>query len=263
MAGMKILVAIKHVPDTEAKVKVAADGASLDESGIKMVISPYDEYALEHALRLREAAGGEVVLVCAGPEAAQASLRQGMAMGADRAVLIKDPRFDRADGLARARALAAMARGQAFDLILTGKYGVGTDEGQTGPMVAELLDLPHAGAVTDFTIVEGRITARREVEGFVEVLEGSLPAVVTCDKGPHPPRYASLKGIMAAKKKTIEVRTPQDLALDPADLDPGTRVVWESLELPTPRKAGRVLTGDPQDTSRELARLLREEAKVI
>ena len=261
---MKILVGIKHVPDTEAKIRVAADGVGIDESGLKMVVSPYDEYALEQALRMREAAGaGEVVLVCAGPEAAQASLRQGLAMGADRAVLVKDARYDRADGLARARALAAVARAESPDLVLLGKYGVGTDEGQTGPMLAELLDLPHAGAVSALEIAEGRLTARREVEGAVEVLEGTLPAVITCDKGLNEPRYASLKGIMAAKKKTIDVRTPAELGLDDAELGAGARVVWEALELPPPRKPGRVLQGDADQTVHELVRLLREEARVI
>ena len=260
---MKILVAVKHVLDTEAKVKVAADGTSVDEAGVKMIVSPYDEFAVEEGLRLRDAQGGEVVLVCAGPEGAQATLRQGLAMGADRAVLIQDPRFDRADGLARARALCAVARAESPDLVLAGKYGVGTDEGQTAIMLAELLDMPHAGSVSKLEIDGGRLTAWREVEGAVEVLEGSLPAVVTCDKGLNEPRYASLKGIMSAKKKPLDVKKPEDLGLDPADLAPGARVQWEALELPPPRKAGRVLTGDAAETSRELARLLREEAKVL
>ncbi len=260
---MKILVGIKHVPDTEAKVRVAADGVSLDESGIKMVISPYDEFALEEALRIREARGGEVVVVSAGKEAAQASLRQGLAMGADRAVLIVDDRFDRTDGLTRARALAAVAKAEAPDLVLLGKYGVGTDEGQTGPMLAELLDLPHTSAVTSLTIGDGSFEARREIEGAVEVAQGALPAVISCDKGLNEPRYPALKGIMAAKKKPLDVKRPADLGLDPDELAPGRRVAWESLALPPGRKAGRMLTGDASETARELARLLHEEAKVI
>jgi len=137
---MKILVGIKHVPDTEAKIRVAADGRSIDESQVnKWGISPYDEYALEQALQLRESSGGEVVLVCAGREAAQSTLRQGLAMGADRAVLIQDGGFDRSDGLVRARAIASICREEAPDLVLAGKYGVGTDESQTGPMLAELM----------------------------------------------------------------------------------------------------------------------------
>jgi electron transfer flavoprotein beta subunit len=260
---MKLLVGLKYVPDTEAKVKVGADGRSFDPAGVKMIASPYDEFALEEAVRLKEAAGsGEVVVVCAGPEGAGTALREALAKGADRAILVGGVP-EQADGLARARVLAAVARRESPDLVLLGRYGVGTDEGQTGPMLAEILDLPHAGAVSKLEVANGRLTARREVEGLVEVLEGTLPAVVTCDKGLNVPRYANIKGIMAAKKKPIEPLAAADLGVDAADLAPGARVTWEALELPPPRKAGRVLQGDPADTARELARLLREEAKVI
>ena len=255
---MKILVGLKYVPDTEAKVKVAADGASLDPSGVKMIASPYDDFALEEGLRRKEAAGaGEVVVVCAGPETAGSVLREALAKGADRAILVKGLP-ETADGLCRARVLAEVARREKPDLVLLGKYGVGTDDGQTGPMLAELLDLPHAGAVTGLEIEAGKVTARREVEGSVEVMEGELPAVITCDKGLNTPRYANIKGIMAAKKKPIETLSLGDLAVDAT-----SRVVWESLELPPPRQAGKILQGDPGDTARELARLLREEAKVL
>jgi electron transfer flavoprotein beta subunit len=260
---MKILVGIKHVPDTEARVKVAADGVSLDETGVKMVLSPFDEYALEEALRIREARGGEVIVISAGKEGAQATLRQGLAMGADRAIHVHDDRMDRADGLARARVLGAVARAESPDLILLGKYGVGTDEGQTGPMLGEVLDLPHTSGVTSLTLGEGTFEARREIEGAVEVVEGRLPAVLSCEKGLNEPRYPSLKGIMAAKKKPLDVKRPADLGLDPDDLAPGRRVAWEALALPPARTAGRVLEGDAGEAARELARLLREEAKVI
>lgn len=260
---MKLLVAVKHVPDTETKVKVAADGVSLDESGVKFVLSPFDEYALEEALRIREAKGGEVVAVCAGRDGAKETLRQALALGADRAIHVVHDALERADALTRARVLAAVARLEAPDLVLTGKYGVGTDEGLTGPMLAELLDLPHAAAITALELREGGFEAHREIEGAVEIVEGTLPAVVTCEKGLNEPRYASLKGIMAAKKKTIEVRSTADLGIDPGDLEPGVRVVWEALELPAPRPAGRLIDGDAASAARELVRLLREEAKVI
>ncbi len=260
---MKILVCIKHVPDTETKIKVAADGVSIDETGVKMILSPYDEYALEEALRIREAHGGEVVLVSAGREAAQTSLRQGLAMGADRAVLVRDDRYDRADALTRAKALAAVARAEEPTLVFCGRYGVGTDEGQTGPMLAELLDLPHAAAVDRLELAERTFTAHRGIEGAVEILEGTLPALVTWDKTEHEPRYASLKGIMAAKKKPLEVKTPESLGVQREEAAERARLVWESLELPAARKAGRVLQGEPDEVVRELVRLLREEAKVI
>ena len=261
---MKILVGLKHVPDTETKIKVADDGVSLAEAGVKFVMSPFDEYAVEEALKLKETAGeGEVILVCAGPKAATATLRQGLAMGADRAVLIEDPRFDRADGLVRASALASVATQESPDLILLGKQGVGTDEGQTGPMLGNLLDLPHVTAVGTLEIVDGRFTAHREIEGAVEVMEGSLPVILGCDKGLNEPRYASLKGIMQAKKKTIDVRSVADAGIEDAALGDGRKVVWEKVELPAPRSGARLLEGEVEDQVRELVRCLREEEKVI
>ena len=261
---MKILVGLKHVPDTETKVKVADDGVSLVEAGVKFVMSPYDEYAVEEALKLKEAAGdGEVVLVCAGPEAATATLRQGLAMGADRAVLIQDPRFDRADGLVRASAIASVAAQETPDLILLGKQGVGTDEGQTGPMLGELLDMPHVSAIGALEMTDGGFSARREIEGAVEIMEGSLPAVLGCDKGLNEPRYASLKGIMQAKKKTIDVRTAAEAGIEDDALGDGKMVVWEQVELPAPRSGARILEGELQDQVGELVRCLREEEKVI
>jgi len=260
---MKILVGIKQVPDTETKIKIAADGVSIDESGIKWVISPYDEYAIEQALQWRDVAGGEVLLAGAGRQSVQTALRQGLAMGADRAILIKDERYDRADGLARARALAELVRAEAIDLVLLGKYGVGFDEAQTGPMLAEVLSWPHASAVSKATIENGSFHVERAVEGAVEIQEGTLPAVLTCEKGLNEPRLPSLKGIMQSKKKPIDVKTPEELGLSTAELGDGRRLVWETLELPPQRGAGQRIDGDAQQAARELARLLREEAKVI
>jgi electron transfer flavoprotein beta subunit len=261
---MKILIGIKHVPDTETKIKLASDGASIDETGVKWIISPYDEFAVEEALKIKEAKGeGEVVLVCAGPEEASTTLRQGLAMGADRAVLVQDERFSMADGLTRARAIAAVAREESPDLVLMGKQGVGTDENQTGPMLAELLDMPHVTAVSKLEINDGTFTAWRDVEGGTEVLEGSLPAVLAADKGLNEPRYASLKGIMQAKKKPIDTKAPADVGMDVAELGDARRVVWESMELPPARQAGRILDGEVDDQVKELVRMLREEEKVI
>ncbi len=259
---MKILVGIKHVPDTETKIKVAADGVSIDESGVKWIISPYDEYALEEALRLRERNEGEVVVVCAGGGGAQSAIRQGLAMGADRAVHVRDGRFDQVDALTRAKALAAVAGQEQPDLILFGKYGVGTDEGQTGAMVAELLGWPHVSAVAKVEWESEGFVAERGVEGAVEIHEGSLPAVLTCEKGLNEPRYASLKGIMQAKKKKTDVKSPEELGIDDAEMSQ-PRLVWEALELPPPRTAARLIEGSPEEAARELVRLLREDAKVI
>jgi len=260
---MNILVCIKHVPDTETKIKPAADKKGIDESGVKWDISPFDEYALEQALLLREARQeGEVIVVSAGPATAQTSLRKGLAMGADRAVLIEDRRFDLADVLLRARALAEVARNTDVGLVLLGKYGVGTDEWQTGPMLAELLDWPQVTAVSSLEIEGQRFTAGRAVEGALEIHEGSLPAVITCEKGLNQPRYASLKGIMQAKKKPLEIKSPADLGIDPDELD-RPKLVWEALELPAERSGAKLIDGEPQAAAEELARLLREEAKVL
>ena len=262
---MKILVGIKHVPDTESKIKVAADGKGIDLSAVtKWIISPYDEYALEEALRLREARGeGEVVALALGPAAAQAGLRQALAMGADRGTLIEDERFDQAGPLARARALAAVVREEQAGLVLLGKYGVGTDEGQTGAMLGELLDWPHTFAVSKLEMQDDGFIAEHGIEGAVEVVRGTLPAVITCDKGLNEPRYPSLKGIMQAKKKPVAVRTAQDVGLTAAELAGATAPIWESLELPPPREAGRLVEGDAEQAASELVRLLHEQAKVL
>ncbi len=258
---MRIVVCIKHVPDTETKIKIGADGKSLDETGVKMVISPYDEFALEEALRIVEAgASGEVVVVSAGRDAVQTSLRQALAMGAHRAVHVRDDAYDGAEASARARALAAVVREEQPELVFAGKYGVGGDEGLTGPFLAESLGWPHVGAIHRAEVDGRLLRGWRAVEGAVEVMEAPLPAVATWDKGAHEPRYPSLKGIMAAKKKPLEVRSPSDLGLSP----PGApRLVVESLELPPPRPKGRILDGEPSEAAARLVRLLREEAKVI
>jgi electron transfer flavoprotein beta subunit len=257
---MKILVCIKHVPDTEAKIKLGADGKNPDLAGVKMIISPYDEYALEEALLLKEAgAATEVAVLAAGSDAVQASLRQALAMGADRAIHVQDAALDGADALTRARALAAAIRAEDAALVFAGAKGVGDDESQVGPMLGELLDRPHVGAVFQLTLSGSTFTAHRGIEGANEIVEGPLPAVMAWDKGEHEPRYASLKGIMAAKKKPLDVKTAASLGAAAAE----PLVVRESLELPPPRPSAKILQGDPADTARELARLLREEAKVI
>jgi electron transfer flavoprotein beta subunit len=257
---MKIIVCIKHVPDTEARIKIGPDGKSPDLSGVKMIVSPYDEYALEEALLLKEGgAANEVVVLGAGDDASQASLRQTLAMGADRAIHVGDPALATADALTRARVLAAAVRAEAPELVFTGKTGVGDDEGQVGPMLGELLDRPHVGAVFHLEVHGPRFTAHRDVEGAVEIVEGELPAVVAWDKGEHLPRYPSLKGIMAAKKKPMLTTTGSELGVT---IGPPL-VVREGLELPPARPTGRLLTGDPAEVAATLARLLREEAKVI
>ena len=250
---MKIAVCIKRVPDTETRIRIGGDGASIDESGVKFVVNPYDEYAVEEALQRKEkAGGGEVVAIALGPDAAQETIRGALAMGADRGVLLKADRVP-ADALAVARALAAELKDGGYDLVLFGKVAVDDYNHGVGPMAAELLGLPCVTAVVRLELEGGRGVAEREVEGGVEVVEFALPAVLTADKGLNTPRYPALKGIMAAKKKPIEVK--------PAALGE-TRVAVTALALPPDRKAGRIV-GEGPDAVGELVRLLRTEAKVL
>jgi electron transfer flavoprotein beta subunit len=249
---VKIVVCIKRVPDTEARIRIAGDGKSIDQAGVKYVISPYDEFALETALRMKEAAGsGEVVVISVGPAPAAEQLRSALAMGADRAVLLKgEPTLD---GLATAKALAAEIRDAGADLVLLGMKAADDDQQQVGPMLAELLDMPCVTVATSFEHADGVITADREIEGGVEVVQLAMPAVVTVTKGRHEPRYPSLKGIMAAKKKPLEEK---DAQLGES------RIRLRELVPPPERPAGRIV-GKGTDAVPELVRLLREEARVL
>jgi electron transfer flavoprotein beta subunit len=259
---MKIVVCVKQVPDTETRVKIAPDGVGIAEGDVNWIVSPYDEFAVEEALRIKEAKGGEVVLVSVGPERVQAALRNGLAMGADSAIHVKDPLLDKADPAATALALAAAIRTLApFDLILAGQQGVGGDNGQVPGLLAEILDLPQVTVVVKIELQEGKAVVEREIEGGRETWETFLPAVLSTQKGLNEPRYASLKGIMAAKKKPIQALDLAGLGLAAADVAPKTAVV--SMELPPSRPAVRLIEGDPAVQAKELLRLLHEEAKVI
>ena len=248
---MKILVALKQVPDTETKVKVAADGRSLDPADVKWITSPYDEYALEEAIRLKEAKGAEVTVVSLGGDSVKDVLRNALALGADNAVALKS---DASDPLAIASALAAFAKDKGFDLILAGNKGMGGDNASVGPMVAELLGWGQANVVVKLEIGEGTFRAEREIEGGTEVVEGALPAVITAQKGLNEPRYASLKGIMGAKKKTIE---------EVEGSAPAGVTTTSALMLPPTRPEGRKLDGDPTSQVTALLGVLKDEAKVF
>jgi electron transfer flavoprotein beta subunit len=259
---LKIAVCVKQVPDTETRIRVAPDGKGILETDVNWIVSPYDEFAIEEALRIKEKqAGSEVVLVTVGPDRAQAALRSGLAMGADAAVHLKDPLFETADAAGIARALAAAIKALGVDLVLTGQLGVGGDNAQVPGLLAEFLDLPQVTMAVKIELAEGRATVEREIEGAHEIWQTTLPAVISAQKGLNEPRYASLKGIMAAKKKTIETKDASALSLSAADLAPRTKVV--GLELPPPRPAVRMIQGNVDTQVKELLRLLREEAKVL
>jgi electron transfer flavoprotein beta subunit len=232
---------------------IASDGKSIDAAGLKYEISTFDEYAVEVALRLNEKQGpGEVTVIGAGPDGLAELLRKALSMGADKAVHLTaaDVPFD---GMAVAEALAAELRGQSYDLILFGRNASDTGSGSVGAMTAELLDLPCVTAVSQLEIAGGAGTAQRTLEGAVETVTFPLPAVLTIDEGIARPRIASLKGIMAAKKKPLETR--------PAQFGEA-RLTVEKLELPPERAAGRILGTGPEAVM-DLVRVLRDEAKVI
>ena len=258
---MKIAVCIKQVPDTETRIRIAPDGKGILESDVNWIVSPYDEFAIEEALRIKEAKGGEVVLVSLGPHRVQSALRSGLAMGADSALHLKDPLFEQTDTLGTAWALATALKPQAPDLILMGQQGVGGDNAQVPGLVAEILGLPQVTMAVKIDLQDGKATIEREIEGAHETWDVTLPAVVSAQKGLNEPRYASLKGIMAAKKKLIETKGAADLGLTPERLAPKTRVV--ALELPPSRSAVKMIEGDADTQVKELLRLLHEEAKVI
>ncbi|MEQ8329141.1 MAG: electron transfer flavoprotein subunit beta/FixA family protein [Longimicrobiales bacterium] len=249
---MDVIVCVKRVPDTETRIKISADGTSIDPTGVKYILSPYDEFAVEAALRTTEAAGsGEVTLVTLGDDAAQESLRAGLAMGADRAVLLEGETS--MDGLATAKALAAEVGGADAPLVLLGVKAADDDQQQVGPMLGALLDRACVTGVTSFEMGDGTVRCHREVEGGVEVVDATLPAVLTITKGTYEPRYASLKGIMAAKRKPLEKKAAEAVA---------HRIAVSSMAPPPERPAGRIV-GEGPDAVPELVRLLREEANAL
>jgi electron transfer flavoprotein beta subunit len=251
--AVKIAVCIKRTPDSESRFRIAASATAIDETGLKFDIDDFASYAVEVALQLNEKQGpGEVVVYAVGPDSVQETLRKAMSMGVDRAVHLKADAVPY-DGLAVAKALAAELKGGGYDLVLFGKHAFDTSSGVVGTATAELLDIACVTAATKLDIANGKGTARRELEGAAETVEFALPAAVTIDEGIARPRYPSLKGIMAAKKKPLETK--------PAQLG-DVRVTVKSLQLPPDRPAGRIV-GEGAAAVPELIRLLQTEAKVL
>ncbi len=249
---MKIAICLRRVPDTTAKIAIGPSGVAIDEAGVKFVPNPYDEYALEAAIALREAAGtGETVVVAFGADPVQETLRTALAMGVDRAVHLQGAPSP--DGLANARVLADHLRDGGYDLILFGKLAVDDYGQQTGAMVAELLGLPCATAITTLAVEAGVAKVTREVEGGVESAHCALPAVFTCDKGLNTPRLPGLKGIMSAKKKPLDVVPTVAGA---------SQVTVVALALPPERAAGRIV-GEGAAAVPALIAALTNDAKVL
>lgn len=257
MNGPKIAVCVKRVPATDTRIRIAEDGLGIDEAGVKHILSPYDEFAIEAALRHKEAAGeGEVTLVSLGETQAQEQLRTGLAMGADSATLLKGS--GGWDALTTAKVFASWltmpeSRGNGAELVLLGVKAADLDQQQVGPMLAVLLDRPCVTGVVEFELADGLARCEKEAEGGVEIVEAQLPAVLTITKGAFEPRFASLRGIMAARRKPLDT-------LDVEIQD--SRLALENLSEPPARPPGRVV-GHGVEAVPELVSLLRDEAHAI
>jgi electron transfer flavoprotein beta subunit len=258
---MKIAVCVRQVPDTETKIKTTADGANIDLSGIKWVINPYDEHAIEESIKIRDANPGSTIQVFSvGPKArVSEALRTALAMGADEATAIDAADFQ--DSTLIAKALAgAMKKTGPYDLVLTGKQAIDDNSSSVSQMVAEFLEIAHLTVVSKMSLSNGQLTCEREVEGGKkEIFQVNLPAVVGANKGLNTPRYASLPGIMKAKKKTIAEISLSDLGVSAAD----GKSKFSGLKMPPQKPAVKMLSGDAKAQATQLTQLLREEAKVI
>jgi len=248
---MKIAVCISQVPDTTTKVKIGADGKSIDPAGVTYIINPYDEFGVEAALQLKEKHGAETIALIVGRETAKEVMRKAYAMGIEKGILIKTD--ETLDSYSVARNLADVLKEINPDIIFFGKQSIDFDAHQVGSLVAEMLGLPSVTVVVGLTVENGKLTAEREIEGGKEIVEISLPAVVAAQRGLNNPRYPNLKGIMQAKSKVIEERTP-------TFTENKTEIL--AMSLPKPKAKGKIVGIDASAVP-ELVKLLREEAKVI
>lgn len=258
---MKVLVCIKQVPDTETKIKLKPDGSGIDATGVKWVMNPYDEFAVEEAIKMKEAGkASNVTVLTLGPKARVAdALRTALAMGADDAILIDAP--EDLDPSATARALAAAIKAEGeFQFVLTGKLAIDDNAASVSQMIAESLGVPHATVVSKLGVADGSAIAEREIEGGTrEVLQLRLPALIAANKGLNMPRYASLPGIMKAKKKPVKELNWEGLQVTAADI----RIRYKNYQMPPEKPPVKMISGDSAAQASELVSLLRNEAKVI
>ena len=262
---MEIVVLVKQVPDTESLIEIDSDGVSIKTQDIKWVMNPYDEIAVEEALQIRDAQGGAVTVVSMGPDKAVETIRTALAMGADKGIHINDPAAAGSDPLATARILAAAVKDIPFDLIIAGHRAVDEDNYQVAAAVAEFLDIPQVSMVVKAELLDGKIKCQRTIEGGTVTVEAALPALFTTQRGLNEPRYASLPGIMKAKKKPVDVKTIADLGIDAGAAGAANRKVKiKALNLPPQRQAVKMIEGESaQDKAAELVRVLHEEVKLI
>jgi len=248
---MKIIVCVNHVPDTATKVNISSDQQTIDKNGVTYVVNPYDEFAIEEALKTKENVGGEVIAISVGTEDNKASLKKALAMGVDEAILLKTE--NELDSISTAHALSSEIKNQGGEIIYMGRQSVDYDNSITGQLTAALLGFNSVSVVTDLKIEGTKIIAEREIEGGKEVVETSLPVVITAQKGLNNPRFPSMKGIMTAKKKTIEEKQIGNKSIY-------TKIL--NMRKPIAKEPGRII-GEDSSAVHELIRLLKDEAKVI
>jgi electron transfer flavoprotein beta subunit len=258
---VNIYVLLKRTFDTEEKISLS--NGKIQEDGAEFIINPYDEYAVEEAIQIRDAKGGEVTIITVGNEEAEKQLRTALAMGADKAVLINiEDDIEKGDQFTTAKVISEYLKDKEADLILAGNVAIDGGSGQVGPRVAEMLDIPYITTITKLEINSDKnVSVTRDVEGDSEIIETSLPLLLTAQQGLNEPRYPSLPGIMKAKKKPLEELELDDLDLEEEDVQAKTKTI--EIYLPSNKEAGKVLTGDLKDQVAELVQLLRTEAKVI
>jgi electron transfer flavoprotein beta subunit len=257
---MNIYVCVKQVPDTETKIKLNADQSGIDPTGIKWIVSPYDELAIEEALRVKEKnAGSTVTVLSAGPARVVEALRTALAMGADNAIHLELP--ETADSNWVAKSLAGALKKEAkVDLVLSGKEAIDDGAAQVSQLVAEYLGIPYVTVVMGIEYAGTQLKCKREVEGgAIEQVEVSMPVLIAAQKGLNEPRYASLPNIMKAKKKEVKVLKAADVGTSESD----QKIRYKNYQLPPPKAAGKKIAGDPATQAKELVRLLHEEAKII
>jgi len=255
---LNILVLLKQTFDTEEKIVL--ENGTISEEGVEFVINPYDEYAVEEAIKIKEEHGGEVTTLSLGPDRFESSIRTALAMGADKAILIDDPDVF-GDEYTAAKVLAEVIKDQSFDLILAGYVAVDDGSAQVPQRVAEILNIPIISTAVKVEIDGSQITVHRDVEGDTEILEAPLPVIITAQQGLNEPRYPSLPGIMKAKKKPLERLSADDIGVSPEEVKAKTEVL--ETFLPPKKEAGRILSGELPEQAQELVQLLRNEAKVI
>ena len=264
---MRVLVLIKQVPDSTTNIKIRSDGMDIDRAGVKMVLDPFSEFAIEQAVQFKEKRSDveSVTAMIMAPAHGSEAMRTALAVGADQGIHLQDEAFDNLDELQAAAVLATVIKTGGYDLVLAGKQEIDLDSGQIGPALAEALDWPHVGAATKLEIADDgkSLVAYRRIEGAEEQVHVKLPALITADKGLCEMRYPSLPNLMKAKKKPVKTMSSDDL---PAftELVAGVGGTQMNRFAPPPaRPPGKILKGEIEKTVPELVRLLREEAKAI